>query len=799
MRALQSIAILLTVLVACPMLRSQDLQTISVGAIAPEDWNGIAFVTKAFGQTADFGFRIAYREGKGRILGTGPFMAGKDILTRVSEVGDHAPDNSYCRMSWKNLPVNTPVTLEWSAIDSATVLGKLTTRADAQFVFEGYFPFGGLEPTGVYSVDQTKQTLIAERAFDGEPAARAWFVVMVDRPLRSAGAYPSLPLLKGALDSSGTLVPSSTDPRSLRAAGIDFIAGPTPVHFVALVGMDRDALIHRAQELLSSATIDSTLADKATAYEKRRPSVTGLFEGAPEPIGNTLFWNTIYAPSVGSTWPTLSRVAALDWNGWLGAAWDSFFTSLLAAGEDQAQSATAIRVMLGAQTKNGLVPNIAAPDGVTPDRSQPPVAAYFVWKVYEKFLDRDLLEWAYPRLKAYHEWWLADRGDGQPRRDGDGSGLLEPGSDAGIAPSSGGRGTLQAAKFESGLDDSPMYDDVTFNAKTSTMQLHDIGLNALYALDGESLAKIAAILGKTEDSARFTRETDRMKQLIRQGLWNKDDNIYENRYEDGKFSPRLSPFNFAPMTAGIATSEQAQTMVEQHLLNPKEFWGEYVIPSIARNDPAFNDQFFVRGTIWPEMNYVVYEGMNRYGYDREALEFAQKNYNLFMADWKTNQQSDEQYYARGGSGGGNTHYHWGPLLCLIALEQYIDMNPWDGLRFGALDPPANGEYHGAVWQRHVFDVAIGPSQTALTRDGKLVFKADAGVVVRDYDSQPASLSFSLHASRNVRITASAPQSGPFQLIVDQRPVGKLQGDHGQISFAVPEGRHTVQVVSEKTH
>ena len=52
-----------------------------------------------------------------------------------------------------------------------------------------------------------------------------------------------------------------------------------------------------------------------------------------------------------------------------------------------------------------------------------------------------------------------------------------------------------------------------------------------------------------------------------------------------------------------------QTMMEKHLLNPDEFWGEWVIPAIARDDPAFQDQNYWRGRIWGPMNYLVYLGL----------------------------------------------------------------------------------------------------------------------------------------------------------------------------------------------
>jgi hypothetical protein len=36
-------------------------------------------------------------------------------------------------------------------------------------------------------------------------------------------------------------------------------------------------------------------------------------------------------------------------------------------------------------------------------------------------------------------------------------------------------------------------------------------------------------------------------------------------------------------------------MICEHLLNAAEFWGDRVIPSIARDDPAFKDQDYCEG------------------------------------------------------------------------------------------------------------------------------------------------------------------------------------------------------------
>ena len=106
-----------------------------------------------------------------------------------------------------------------------------------------------------------------------------------------------------------------------------------------------------------------------------------------------------------------------------------------------------------------------------------------------------------------------------------------------------------------------------------------------------------------------------------------------------------------------------------------------------------------------------------------------------MDDWGLNQHNNELYLASGGRGKGDPHYTFGALLPLIATEEYIDENPWEGMRFGILNPPSEGEFRGAIWEGHRYDITIGPQRTALVRDGQLRFEANAGVVVRTYQTE----------------------------------------------------------------
>ena len=758
-----------------------------VDALDADAWNGVVFAAQAFRQPSDFAFRF------GSFSQT--FIDGPAIFDSVREVGPHAPDASYCRMSWAVPPRNALITLEWSRIDETTVVGTITADSDFQIVLETYIPLAGTlwGLPGVYAVEANKQAIVGERYFDGVFGLSSQFVAMIDRPTMGSGTYPSVDQLRDTMKNAGVLVDSIDSDPSRNAAGLQFVTGQSrTAHFVATLGWNKQELLERARGLLAPGKIDTLLKEKSEAYSRRRPAAEGLFAGAPDAIGNNMFWNTLYAPRQDLVFPSISRKWAHG-AGWVLGEWDGFFGSLLTSLEDKDQSLATIRALLLAQTESGLIPNGVTGAGTSPDRSQPPVGAYCVWKVLQRYPDDEMLKWAYPRLKKWHEWWFKDRGDGQPWRDGNRDGLLEWGSDRRSGVSSGGRGFLMHARWESGMDDNPMWDDVHYDPHTYTMDLDDVGLNSLYALDAESLAALAAQLGKEDDRQAFQSDYEKTKRLVREKLWNENDGIYENRFWNGEFSKRLSPSSFYPMLAGIATPQQAERMVREHLLNPKEFWGDYVAPTTARNDPAFADQYYWRGSIWGPTNYLLYHAIDRYGFDQAALEFAQKSYALFMNDWKINQHDDELYHAWGGSGGGDLHYTWGTLLCLLGIEQYMDANPWDVLRFGALSPSAEGRLYRATWQDHTYDVAVGPGKTEVARDGKVRLQADAGIVVRSYEKSSSRVSMRLKSERDLHLTISEFDVGPVKVVIDGNNVRQVKVIEGSASFGVSRGEHVVEL------
>lgn len=386
-------------------------------------------------------------------------------------------------------------------------------------------------------------------------------------------------------------------------------------------------------------------------------------------------WNTIYHPRLKRLMTPVSRDWCVDENNfgdYVLFPWDTFFCSLLASRRDKDLAYANVRAMLAEMTDRGMLPNVNGGAGQTLDRSQPPVGAYCVWKLHQKFNDLEFLAEVYPPLKRWHAFWMK-------YRDGNGDGLLEWGSDPIPAPVDWWKPhTQQAAKWESGLDNSPMYEDIPFNEEANTLELADIGLSCLYAADADALANIAEALGLADEAASYRAEYAQVSKRINEDLWDEEHGIYCNRHWDGRMSERWSPTSFYALYAGVATPERAERCVREHLMNPDEFWGEWVIPSISRKDANFPVQKYWQGRVWPPMNFLCYEGLRRCGFHAEADELAAKSEALFLKEWREEGHIHENYNAITADGddvnpddpegSSDPIYTWGGLLAYIALD-----------------------------------------------------------------------------------------------------------------------------------
>ena len=412
----------------------------------------------------------------------------------------------------------------------------------------------------------------------------------------------------------------------------------------------------------SIAAAKAAHAAKSARFGEMRPMY--------EAMEAALMWDTIYDAKHDRVISPVSRLWSIGNGGYVLFCWDNFFAGFMASLGCKELAYSNLREILNEQTADGFVPNFAYATGqVSADRSQPPVGSAMLLETYRIHRDKWLVEEMYDGLLRWNRWFAAHRMNP--------SGALCWGSEEipvlyGNRWESEGVHDRFGAALESGLDNSPMYDDVPFNKETHRLELEDVGLTGLYILDCHSLMALARVIGRDEDIPELQQRMDAACAGL-DHLWDEEFGFYCNRRTDtGAFSHRISPTNFYALFSPDVSPER-QRRIAAHYFNPEEFYGEWMLPSIARNDPAYPDQDYWRGRIWAPLNFLVYLALARTELADVRRDLAEKSAKLFMKEWTEHRHVHENYCANTGEGCNSSNsdkfYHWGALLCVVAMAE----------------------------------------------------------------------------------------------------------------------------------
>jgi glycogen debranching enzyme len=103
------------------------------------------------------------------------------------------------------------------------------------------------------------------------------------------------------------------------------------------------------------------------------------------------------------------------------------------------------------------------------------------------------------------------------------------------------------------------------------------------------------------------------------------------------------------------------------LLNPDEYapGGQvrHWVTTTAKSEPAWEPRRYWRGPVWIIMNWLLIEGLQRYGYDELADTIKRDSLDLLETSGFR-----EYYDARDGSGCGSTDFSWSAALALELLH-----------------------------------------------------------------------------------------------------------------------------------
>lgn len=251
--------------------------------------------------------------------------------------------------------------------------------------------------------------------------------------------------------------------------------------------------------------------------------------------------------------------------------WDVYFAAVMISTDRDARARdiamnNVVTTTLS-RTMSGMIPNYSSGRSGTYDRTEPAVGAWAVRVLRDRFGANAawLPELLLPALVAWHDWFHAHRRNVGVLAEGGADGLADVislGSDATDPPGLNTPHTLAAARYESGLDNSPQYDGddglcsgpscpCRFNDSNALMNLYDVAFTAYHIVDADSILALAGPLNRSDLVPRMRDRAQRAAAALNARMWSNELGSYANLLTNGTFVPRWAPTVFSPLFAGI--------------------------------------------------------------------------------------------------------------------------------------------------------------------------------------------------------------------------------------------------------
>ena len=167
-----------------------------------------------------------------------------------------------------------------------------------------------------------------------------------------------------------------------------------------------------------------------------------------------------------------------------------------------------------------------------------------------------------------------------------------------------------------------------------------VELNCFMYKEYLAMAEIASMCNDAELENKYKNSAEELAKAINLHMWDEIDGLYYH-LDVLSQKPKLAlqdvtwdvPLKFRtwtcflPMWAGIAPKDRAERMVKEHLTNLNEFWSDYGLRTLAKNEKMYSTTEMSnpsnwQGPIWIVSTYLMFNGLIKYGYDKIATEVA---------------------------------------------------------------------------------------------------------------------------------------------------------------------------------
>ena len=334
-------------------------------------------------------------------------------------------------------------------------------------------------------------------------------------------------------------------------------------------------------------------------------------------------------------------------------AWDTWRFSAALAKFNPKLANDNIRAMFDYQQPDGMIIDCIYTDPADNNArdSKPPLVSWAVDEIFTHTNDTAFISEMYPQLMAYYKWWYN-------KRDHNRNGMCEYGSTD---------GTLEAAAWESGMDNAISFDDAKMLKNNGaedawSMDQESVDLNAYLALECKLLKKFASILGVTFDGPDYSSQ-------VADYFFDKEKGFFfDRRLKDGSFIQEPGCEAYTPLWTEVATADQVKAMLP--LLTDTAKFSTYIpFPTVAADNPKYNPRGYWRGPIWLDQTYFAIRGLRNYGYNKMADEYTLQVFDRLQG-LKEGAPIHENYGTHTGELLKAPHFSWSSSHLLMLYDDY---------------------------------------------------------------------------------------------------------------------------------
>ncbi len=342
--------------------------------------------------------------------------------------------------------------------------------------------------------------------------------------------------------------------------------------------------------------------------------------------------------------------------------WDSCFAAIVWRRFEPARARAELESLLAAQRPDGFVGhtifwshpvslprlafyNVASRGALQTETIQPPLLAW-AWRIAVGDPAEE------PRIGAQLDWLAANR-------DLDGDGLLWI-----VQPD------------ESGLDASPKFEPVwgwRSNGRPGFPLLvrrnRRLGFDARRIRDRGGPVLCEALVNALWSLSLQAAGRPSATPALVERLWDERRGLFIDEAQPGGARPAVATCAaLAPLALPDLPEEIGRRLVEEHLLDRREFLTPVAPPSVAACEPSYEPgggrgpiRRYWRGPTWVNTSWLVWLGLRRLGYEEEARRLAD---GVIAAVAREGLR--EYYDPRTGKGLGAKDFAWSALVAELA-------------------------------------------------------------------------------------------------------------------------------------